>query len=60
MFGVGASATAARLALELAQDGALVQQLAQAFGGLHNLDKRASDFIENWEVEAYRRQQTGS
>jgi rhamnose utilization protein RhaD (predicted bifunctional aldolase and dehydrogenase) len=60
VFGVGASATAARLALELAQDGALVQQLAQAFGGLHNLDKRASDFIENWEVEAYRRQQTGS
>ncbi len=57
IFGVGSSANTAQLALELAQDGALVKQLAQAFGGLHLLDKRASDFIENWEVEAYRRQQ---
>ncbi|SVB75886.1 uncharacterized protein METZ01_LOCUS228740, partial [marine metagenome] len=44
----------AELALELAQDGAQVMQLAGAFGGIDYMTDRAREFIENWEVESYR------
>ncbi len=57
VYGIGASEKAAALALELAQDGALVAQLARAFGGIRYLGDAARDFIDNWEVEAYRRKQ---
>ena len=45
------------LAPVMAADCALIRQLATAFGGLQLLDARARDFIENWEVEAYRSKQ---
>lgn len=54
---VGPSDKKAALALELAQDGALVVQLAAAFGGVEYMTDRARLFIENWEVESYRSQQ---
>lgn len=54
---VGASEKAARLALELALDGAKVQGLAKAFGGVQYLGDVARGFIENWEVESYRAKQ---
>jgi rhamnose utilization protein RhaD (predicted bifunctional aldolase and dehydrogenase) len=57
VFGVGASEKVAVLALELARDGALLEQLAPAFGGIEYLDDREREFIENWEAEAYRQQQ---
>ncbi|MHC4355203.1 MAG: class II aldolase/adducin family protein, partial [Planctomycetota bacterium] len=57
VFGVGTGRTRAALALELALDGALVKQLAAAFGGLQYMTQRALDFIDNWEVESYRQQQ---
>lgn len=57
VFGVGASEKKASLALELAQDGALVVQLCRAFGGVDYMADRARRFIENWEVESYRSQQ---
>jgi rhamnose utilization protein RhaD (predicted bifunctional aldolase and dehydrogenase) len=57
VFGVGGSPKKAELALDLAQDGALVQQLAAAFGGIQFLSDAAREFIENWEVEAYRQKQ---
>jgi hypothetical protein len=38
-------------------DGAIVQQLARAFGGLQLLKDASREFIENWEVEAYRMKQ---
>jgi rhamnose utilization protein RhaD (predicted bifunctional aldolase and dehydrogenase) len=47
----------ASLALELAKDGALVCQLAKAFGGIQFMTDRARLFIENWEVESYRQKQ---
>lgn len=55
----GAAATdkQAALSLELAQDGALVQHLAVAFGGIEYMTESARLFIENWEVESYRRKQ---
>lgn len=56
-FGVGASLRQAQLALEFAQDGALVRQLTEAFGGVQYLSDKAREFIENWEVESYRAKQ---
>lgn len=57
VFGIGRTPPAARLALELAQDGGLVRQLAMAFGGVQYMSEAACRFIESWEVESYREQQ---
>jgi len=57
VFGVGDSQKSASLALELALDGALVKKLADAFGGINYMTDRAREFIENWEVESYRKKQ---
>src|SRR5450759_5103590 len=38
-----------------AQNAALTQQLTQAFGGPRYLGDREREFIENWEVESYRK-----
>jgi rhamnose utilization protein RhaD (predicted bifunctional aldolase and dehydrogenase) len=57
VFGLGENERKAELALEMSQDGAFVTQLAEAFGGICYLTDRARDFIENWEVEAYRKKQ---
>ncbi|MEI7901251.1 MAG: class II aldolase/adducin family protein [bacterium] len=57
VLGVGANEKTARLALELALDGAAVKQLARAFGGLQFLSDVSRGFIENWEVESYRSKQ---
>jgi rhamnose utilization protein RhaD (predicted bifunctional aldolase and dehydrogenase) len=54
VFGIGATRNNAELALELAQDGAQIMQLAESFGGLEYMTDRAREFIENWEVESYR------
>ena len=58
VFGLGATQRVADLALDLARDGALVAQLAAAFGGARFLSDAARRFIENWEVEAYRASQS--
>lgn len=57
VFGLAATPRKAALSLELAQDGALVKQLARAFGGIDYMSDRARQFIENWEVESYRSKQ---
>lgn len=57
VFGVSETEKGAALALELAKDGALVLKLAAAFGGIEYMTDRARDFIENWEVESYRKKQ---
>lgn len=59
VYGIGTSQKNADLALELAQDGALVMQLAEAFGGIEYMTDAAREFIENWEVESYRQKQAG-
>jgi len=58
IFGVGTSQKKAEVALALAQDGALVVQLAAAFGGVQYMTDSAREFIEHWGVEAYRADQT--
>lgn len=57
VYGIGNSDKNARLALELALDGAIVMKLAEAFGGLEYMTDHAREFIENWEVESYRQKQ---
>ncbi|WP_372807315.1 class II aldolase/adducin family protein [Pontiella sp.] len=57
IYGIGNSQKNADLALELAQDGALVMQLARAFGGINYMTDAQREFIENWEVESYRSKQ---
>jgi rhamnose utilization protein RhaD (predicted bifunctional aldolase and dehydrogenase) len=57
VFGIGTTQEKALLALEFAQDGALVTQLAEAFGGIKYLSDSSREFIENWEVESYRSKQ---
>lgn len=57
VYGVGTTPKVAQLALDLALDGALVQQLTAAFDGVQYLSDEAREFIENWEVEAYRAKQ---
>jgi rhamnose utilization protein RhaD (predicted bifunctional aldolase and dehydrogenase) len=57
VYAAGTSLQNASLVLELARDGAWVKQLTKAFGGPEYMTDRASDFIENWEVESYRRKQ---
>jgi rhamnose utilization protein RhaD (predicted bifunctional aldolase and dehydrogenase) len=57
VFAAGTAERQARLALDLAEDGALVQQLASAFGGIRWMTDEARRFIESWEVESYREKQ---
>jgi rhamnose utilization protein RhaD (predicted bifunctional aldolase and dehydrogenase) len=57
VYGIGTSQKNADLALELAQDGAMVTKLAEAFGGIEYMSDAAREFIENWEVESYRQKQ---
>ncbi len=57
VYAAGPTIKKAALSLELARDGALVGQLAEAFGGVRFLDDRQREFIEQWEVESYRQKQ---
>jgi rhamnose utilization protein RhaD (predicted bifunctional aldolase and dehydrogenase) len=57
VFGIGQTDRKASLSLELFKDGALVKQLAEAFGGIFYMTDSARTFIENWEVESYRSKQ---
>jgi rhamnose utilization protein RhaD (predicted bifunctional aldolase and dehydrogenase) len=59
VYGIGTSQKNADLALVLAQDGALVMKLADAFGGIEYMTDASREFIENWEVESYRQSQAG-
>jgi rhamnose utilization protein RhaD (predicted bifunctional aldolase and dehydrogenase) len=56
-FMAGRTEKAAKLAFELATDGALVKQCARAFGGIQYMSDASRLFIENWEVESYRAKQ---
>jgi len=57
VLAVGTTEKNAKLALTLAMDGAIVRRLTRAFGGMQLLGDASREFIENWEVEAYRAKQ---
>ena len=51
----GTTRNNARLALEIARNGALTIRLTQAFGGTRYMSREAWTFIDKWEAESYRR-----
>ncbi|OGV64935.1 MAG: hypothetical protein A3K19_10565 [Lentisphaerae bacterium RIFOXYB12_FULL_65_16] len=55
LFCAGATVKDARETLVAARDAALVRQLTAAFGGPRHLNDTQYGFIENWEVESYRK-----
>ena len=55
VFSSGTSVKTAQTAMAVAKDGALVAQLTKAFGGPNYLADKFRLFIENWEVESYRK-----
>jgi len=55
VFAAGSSVKNAQTAMAVAKDGALVAQLTEAFGGSKYLSDSFRLFIENWEVESYRK-----
>lgn len=54
-FCAGETLKDAMTCLELAQDAALVEKLTGACGGANYLNPSQRSFIENWEVESYRK-----
>ncbi len=57
LLALGSNAKTAQLALEFAQDAADIRRLSRAFGGIQYLSDNAREFLEGWEVEAYRARQ---
>ncbi len=55
VFSSGTSVKTAQTAMAVAKDGGMVSQLTQAFGGPNYLADKFRLFIENWEVESYRK-----
>lgn len=53
-FFAGKNKNAADTVLALALNGAYIEKIAAAFGGVHYLTDSQREFIENWEVESYR------
>ncbi len=54
VFCAGKNRAAAATVQALALNGALIEKIAAAFGGVHYLTDAQREFIENWEVESYR------
>jgi rhamnose utilization protein RhaD (predicted bifunctional aldolase and dehydrogenase)/NAD(P)-dependent dehydrogenase (short-subunit alcohol dehydrogenase family) len=55
MFAAGRDFTAADTAREVYTDAILVMAGAKTLGGIRHLPRRDAEFIENWELESYRR-----
>ncbi len=59
VFAADATLKGARDAMLAAQNAAQTQQLTAAFGGPRFIGDRERAFIENWEVESYRKKLAG-
>ena len=55
LVAVGDSAKNARIITDVFQDAMKIAWYAQSFGGQHPMTARQIGFIDNWEVENYRR-----
>jgi rhamnose utilization protein RhaD (predicted bifunctional aldolase and dehydrogenase)/NAD(P)-dependent dehydrogenase (short-subunit alcohol dehydrogenase family) len=60
LLAVGDSAKAAGIVAEVFTDCMKVAHYAASFGGEHPMTKAQIDFIDNWEVENYRRKVSAS
>jgi len=52
---VGNNAAECDIILDMYEDMMKVTEIAQSFGGYHSLNRKRINFIDNWEVENYRR-----
>ncbi|MDR2937704.1 MAG: SDR family NAD(P)-dependent oxidoreductase [Prevotellaceae bacterium] len=55
LVAVGDNAAGCDIILDVFQDMMKIAHLAQSFGGEHPMTQAQIDFIDNWEVENYRR-----
>ncbi|MDD3107915.1 MAG: SDR family NAD(P)-dependent oxidoreductase [Alistipes sp.] len=55
LVAVGDNAAGCDIILDVYEDMMKIAMLAQAFGGEHPMTQKQIDFIDNWEVENYRR-----
>ena len=55
LVAVGDNAAGCDIILDVYEDMMKIALIAQAFGGEHPMTQRQIDFIDNWEVENYRR-----
>jgi len=54
LYAIGATHSQAKVACDLAADGAFVFQLTEAFGGANFMSEKDWRFVVNWEAESYR------
>ena len=55
LVAVGDSAAGCDIILDVYEDVMKIAEIAQSFGGEHPMTPKQIDFIDNWEVENYRR-----
>ena len=55
LVAVGAHAAECEIILDVYEDMMKIAEIAQSFGGEHPMTHAQIDFIDNWEVENYRR-----
>lgn len=55
LVAVGDNAAGCDIILDVYEDMMKVAEIAQSFGGEHPMAQKQIDFIDNWEVENYRR-----
>ena len=60
LVAVGDNAKNARIITDVFYDAMKIAWYAQSFGGQHPMTKRQIEFIDNWEVENYRRKVASS
>ena len=55
LVAVGDNAAGCDIILDVYEDMMKIAEIAQSFGGEHPMTQKQIDFIDNWEVENYRR-----
>jgi NAD(P)-dependent dehydrogenase (short-subunit alcohol dehydrogenase family)/rhamnose utilization protein RhaD (predicted bifunctional aldolase and dehydrogenase) len=60
LVAAGDSAAGCDILLDVYEDMMKIAELAQSFGGEHPMTKAQTDFIDNWEVEHYRRRMSAA
>ena len=60
LVAVGDNAKNAQIITDVYYDAMKIAWYAQSFGGQHPMTKRQIEFIDNWEVENYRRKVAGA
>jgi len=59
LIAIGDNAAGCDIILDVFEDMMKIAEIAQSFGGEHSMTQRQIEFIDNWEVENYRRKVSG-